>query len=176
MRNLLEQENGTDITNRAQTYMLDQNLVPSVLLLVGCNETIDSPVFVLECRDDMVGVRGEANSEDDFVILTNHERVNQEPEECYRSNTILSDFHSYLTTGDNKIGPEEILLSQQHTGAWASLLVVQFYPHNLTFRVGYSHMNPAFKEGKIWNTSNVIGGPWDPLLNKWFSYPSFNAI
>ena len=50
MRNLLEQENGTDITNRAQTYMLDQNLVPSVLLLVGCNETIDSPVFVLNAE------------------------------------------------------------------------------------------------------------------------------
>ena len=176
MRNFLEKENGTDITNRAQAHILNENLAAPVLLLVGCNEPIESPVFVLECRDDMVGVRGEAKPGDDFVVLTNHERVNKEPEECYRYQTYLNDFQEYLTSGDTKIDADEILISQQHTGSWGSLLVVQFYPHNLTFRVGYSHIDPAFKEGRIWNSDNIIGGPWDPLLNKWFAYPGFNKI
>jgi hypothetical protein len=176
MRNFLEKENGTDITNRAQAHILNENLAAPVLLLVGCNETIDSPVFVLECQDSLVKVRGEDKPENDYVILTNHERVDTELEKCPRYQTYSNLFQSYLTTGDNKIDAEEILKAQQQTGYWQSLTVIQFYPHNLTFRVGYAHVKPGFKENFYWKTQDVVGAPWDPFTQHWFAYPGFNKI
>ena len=167
IRRFLEREDGTEIASRSQNYFLEQNIAHSVLLMVG-SKSADSPVFVLEVRDSVVGYRGEVNSSDDYVILTNHEMVNKEPQYCYRYSRYLSDINEYLTTGDQLIDNNELLLSQQHCGQNGTINAIQFCPIDLTFRIGYSRIvNVPF--GKKWSDDDLVQGPYDPLLEKWFS-------
>ncbi len=175
IRRFLEKENGTDIVIRSQEYFLKQNIAHSVLLLVGSNNTIEeniNPVFILEVRDDIVGYRGATNPSDNFVVVTNHERVNNEPVNCHRYERYINDFAEYRTTGDNKIDSDELLRSQRRCGYEATINAIQFFPSNLTFRIGYTKMNNV-EFGKSWSMSDLIAGPRDPLLQTWFYWENF---
>lgn len=173
-RRFLESNDGTDIESRSQNFYLEQNLFSSMLLMIGSNNTSDnsSPVFVLEIRDDSVGFRGETNPSDDYVILTNHERVNQSPIECDRYSRYVSELNEYKAMGDKKIDCDELLLSQQHNGHRFTINAIQFYPSSLTFRIGFSRTK-ALKDGELWSDDDIAGGPWDKLLETWFSWDMF---
>ncbi|MFA6866257.1 MAG: hypothetical protein WCR54_01940 [Clostridia bacterium] len=170
IRRFLEKEDGVDIDTRSQEFFLQQNIANSVLVMVGSNnKLLESPVFVLEVRDSVVGYRGETNKEDDFVIMTNHERVNQEKVEGTRYPTLIKDFNEYKTTDDLKIDADELLLSQSHCGHCGTINAIQFYPEDLSFRVGYSKVN-TISYGKKWSHNDIELSFEDAYNRDWITW------
>ncbi len=171
MRNFLEQaEGGENTLEDARSFFLKESPYMPFLFLVGGNITNGVPVAVLEGNDAEVIIRrGSDEDFENYVFLTNHQRILTDPVPCNRWDLYVNNFEHYLTTGDNKIDWQESIQMIREGGGTPSIQTILFRPASLEFAFASNYVENA-ENGVVWNYNQLRGAGRNPTINVTISF------
>ena len=157
MRNFLEIQSSTETINQeAIDYFTNASPFMPFLFLLGSNKTGENPVVVLEGNDaEVINRTGSDEGYSNYVFLTNHQRILEEPNQCSRYQGYLTEFSNLTSTGDKKIDIDETIATIQKGGGGSSLHCIIFNPDTLEFRFGHNQITNAIN-GSIYLTSQIM--------------------